>query len=153
MLGQDTKHAEARILVEEAFDPLDRLVQRPRHRVDRSEAERWVHRDERTNLGALPLRDLAIRQRYQLDARWNGSETRPAEEHAGWGHAADDLFPAHGHPARSTVPLEDERQGNGLSLSIDVVAWFERSQPHDLDERVDRLSPAARQNRHQKFTE
>jgi hypothetical protein len=68
MLRQDPDDAQSRILVEEAFDALNRLVQRPRHRVDSGERQQWIGGGERANLRPVPLTDLAFRQGHELDA-------------------------------------------------------------------------------------
>ena len=52
--------AAATVLVEEAFDPLDRLVERGPHRVDRSEGEGDIRGAQSANLCSGPLRDRAL---------------------------------------------------------------------------------------------
>ena len=153
MRRQHPKHADAGVLVHESFDPLDRLVQRPRHRVYGGEGQPWIRPGQDADIGTSPLPDYAVGQGHELDRRRNGGESGPAEEHAGRRDAADQLRAVLGRSSRGTVALEDEGQWHGFTLSIEVLALADRTRPHGINQHVDGMRPAARQGRYQEPAE
>ena len=76
MLDQDPNDALPGVLVEEAFDALYGLMERPGHRVDRGERQPGIGRGQLTDLAPSPLRDLTFGQRHELDTRRHGRDAR-----------------------------------------------------------------------------
>src|SRR5919108_1527235 len=145
MPRQDSEDAQPGVLVEEPLDALHRFVQRQAHRVDRCERQSGVLCGQLADLASRPLRDSAIGQSHQLDAGWDGRETRPAEEDAGGRYAADNLLAARRRAPGGAVAFEDDGQRHGLALAVDVLPRPERAHADGFDQPLNGVWATIRQ--------